>query len=178
MTSSAPKIMWWVHHWNKDQYGIGPHVSGFETEAQARRWADLLAKQCPDPVVTVKLFKVTDELVGSSAGGVLHDQARPVDRLTFRSPINSEGSWGERNLAKDAESTMDLYLYPSGQGEIEWICDELDICEHIGLEIEFNAYGSRTLVGYDGVMSLPKQAMELCERWGINCADMRKTESA
>jgi len=103
------------------------------------------------------------------------DEDKPVDRLVFRSPINSEGSWGQRNLSRDTESSMELYLYKNGQGSIEWIVEELDLVEHIGCTFEFDAKGKRTLVDYDGVFSLPDQAMDLLERNGIDFAEMRET---
>jgi len=102
-----------------------------------------------------------------------HDKA--IDRLTFHSPINSEGSWGSRNLAKRAKSTMDLFMHKDGSASIEWCCDALNLVEHIGLVFEFDAKGKRTLTDYDGVMTLPKQAMDLLEKHGIDCAEMRKS---
>lgn len=98
-----------------------------------------------------------------------------VDKLEFESPINLEGSWGGRNLAKSAKSTMELWLHKDNTGDIEWIVDELDIVEGIGLWFEIDKDGKRTLVDYDGVMTLPDQAMDLLEKNGVDCAEMRKS---
>lgn len=98
-----------------------------------------------------------------------------IDSLTFRSPITLEGLWGERNLASDAESVMDLYFYRDATGFIEWECEALDLVEHIGLVFELDRNGKRTLTDYDGVFSLPDQAMDLLEKNGVDCREMRKS---
>jgi len=98
----------------------------------------------------------------------------PTDTLEFTSPINLEGSWGARNLSKNAASRMDLFLLPCASvGFIEWDVPALDIHEHIGLTFDLDDAGKRTLTDYDGVMTLPAEAILLCERNGIDCADMR-----
>ena len=98
------------------------------------------------------------------------------DTLEFESPINLEGSWGERNLAKSTKSTMDLYLGKDpAHGYIEWDIPALDMTEGIGLVFERKDDGKLELVDYDGVMTLPEQAMDLLERNGFCCADMRKS---
>lgn len=102
------------------------------------------------------------------------DTDTPIDTLKFKSPINLEGSWGQRNLAKKATSTMALYLNKDDTGFIEWEVASLDLFETIGLVFEFDAKGKRTLVDYDGVFSLPDRAMDLLERNGVDCAEMRK----
>lgn len=106
------------------------------------------------------------------------EKAKPIDTLKFKSPINLEGSWGERNLAKSATSTMALFLNKDDTGWIEWEIASLDRYEEIGLTFEFDANGKRTLVDYDGVFSLPKQAMDMLERNGIDVAEMRKSLSS
>jgi hypothetical protein len=101
---------------------------------------------------------------------------KPVDRLEFESPINLEGSWGQRNLAETTKSTMDLYLHTESlTGYIEWDIPDLDMVEGIGLVFKIDAKGKRTLVDYDGVFTIPDQAMDLLERNGIDCAEMRQT---
>lgn len=101
-----------------------------------------------------------------------------LDTLEFESPINLEGSWGERNIATSTKSTMDLYMSEDDRMSafIEWDIPDLDMTEGIGLVFEHSADGSRrVLVDYDGVMTLPDQAMDLLEKHGIDCADMRET---
>ena len=97
-----------------------------------------------------------------------------IDTLKFTSPINLEGSWGERNLSESAQSSMALFLNKDDTGWIEWECEELDLTESIGLRFEFDSKGKRSLVDYDGVFSLPDQAMDLLERNGIDVSEMRK----
>ena len=100
-----------------------------------------------------------------------------VDTLQFMSPINQEGSWGQRNLAKRTKSVMDLYLNTDDTGFIEWDIPKLGMTEEIGLVFEIDPKGKRTLVDYDGVFSLPDQAMDLLERNGIDVSEMRKSLS-
>lgn len=99
--------------------------------------------------------------------------AEKIATLTFESPLTMEGSWGSRMLADKAQSTMDLYFNKDDTGFIEWCCDELDLVEHIGLSFEFDRLGKRTLTDYDGVMTLPDQAMDLLEQHGVDCREMR-----
>lgn len=99
-----------------------------------------------------------------------------VGKHEFLSPINLEGSWGGRNLAKQAKSVMELYFYKSNANHatIEWEIPKLDMVEQIGLTFEIDAKGKRTLVDYDGVMTIPDQAMDLLEKHGVDCTEMRK----
>lgn len=95
--------------------------------------------------------------------------------MEFESPINLERSTGIQPVADKARSRMELFLNTDDTGYIEWSVDDLDMYEDIGLTFEIDAHGKRTLVEYDGVMTLPDQAMELCERHGIDVAEMRKS---
>ncbi len=86
--------------------------------------------------------------------------------IEFDSPINIEGSWGSRPVADKAHSKMTLtWAKPKMQGCIEWQIDYHDggdDVEEIGIWVE-----AGVLVDYDGVMSLPEQAVELLEKAGI-----------
>lgn len=104
------------------------------------------------------------------------DTSYKVGVMEFYSPINQEGSWGSRPLAKRTKSIFTLYYYrDSLDGLIEWEIPHLDMVESIGLVFELDQAGKRTLVDYDGVFSLPAQAMDLLERHGVDCAKMRKS---
>lgn len=105
----------------------------------------------------------------------MSDNGELIDTHTFHSPINQEGSWGQRPLAKRAKSVMRLYYYKDQHAFIEWEVPALDLVEHIGLVFEFDRAGKRTLVDYDGVFTLPDQAMDLLEKHGVDCAQMRKS---
>jgi hypothetical protein len=92
---------------------------------------------------------------------------KPVASKTFTSELIKEGSWGERDLGT-FESTMDLYEMEGDAGRlyIEWEVPDLDEFEEIGIWVEM-VDGKRTLRDYDGVFSLPEQAIELLESHGI-----------
>lgn len=102
-------------------------------------------------------------------------EAEKIDTLTFKSPLNLEGSWGMRSLSAETESVMELYFYKDNSGFIDWINDEFDMSEHIGVWFEIDRNGKRTLTDYDGVFTLPDQAMDLLEKNGVDCAEMRKS---
>ena len=93
--------------------------------------------------------------------------AKPIASKTFTAELIKEGSWGERELGKH-ESTMDLYEVEGDAGRlgIEWDIPALDHVEEIGIWVEM-IDGKRTLCDYDGVFSLPAEAIELLESVGI-----------
>lgn len=95
-----------------------------------------------------------------------------VATTTSTSPINLEDSWGERTLSSGTGSIMRLYLNTDDTGYIEWEVPELDLYEDIGLTFEFDPKGKRTLVDYDGVMSMPKQALKLLTENGIDTGEI------
>jgi hypothetical protein len=85
---------------------------------------------------------------------------------TFTADLQMAGSWGAYSIGTH-ESTMDLYLHPTEQrGFIEWDIPHIDDIEEIGLWFETRD-GVRHLTDYDGVMSLPKQAVEMIRENGI-----------
>ena len=100
---------------------------------------------------------------------------KPTDILEFHSPINMEGSWGGRTLSRKAKSIMRLWLHKDpSSGGIEWEVPKLDLYEEIGLTFEWDdKKQKRVLVDYDGVMSIPDQALDLLERNGIDVSEMR-----
>ena len=72
----------------------------------------------------------------------------------------SEGSWGSRSVGKHP-STMILYAGPNSY-MIEWDIPALETCEHIGLTFEH-----KTLTDYDGVFSLPREAIKFLRKQGF-----------
>lgn len=88
-----------------------------------------------------------------------------VAEVTFTSELISEGSWGSRGIGKH-ESTMTLYMGPP-QGCIEWDIPGLDETVEIGLAFEYDGKGALSLVDYDGVFSLPEEAVALLRKQGI-----------
>lgn len=99
--------------------------------------------------------------------------ATKIATMSFESPLSLEGSWGSRPIADKATSVFDLYYNQDDTGYIEWECEEMDMYECIGLTFEFDEKGNRTLTDYDGVMTLPDQAMDLLEQQGVDCSEMR-----
>lgn len=85
---------------------------------------------------------------------------------TFTAALISEGSWGARDLGTH-ESTMDLYFRKDNTGYIEWNLPSLDEYECIGLWFDIGADGSRTLSDYDGIFSLPDEAIALLREAGV-----------
>ena len=81
--------------------------------------------------------------------------------LTFNSPINVDN--GHVNIPQgEHESTMELFTNENGTPTmIEWDVDALGQLEHIGL-----FFDGRTLIDYDGVFELPKQAIKLIRKSG------------
>ena len=87
-----------------------------------------------------------------------------VESIEFRAPIRREwsGSSTVDELGTD-ECTMTFYesaLTP-GRGMIEWDIPGLEETHHIG--VWFDA-AKRELPDYDGLFSLPEQAIELLEK--------------
>jgi hypothetical protein len=88
------------------------------------------------------------------------------DRLVgykWTGPLRYEGSWGSTTAAPSAR--FELIAYPT-TGRPEYM--ELDVndgedAETIGLE--YDAHG--TVTGYDGVMSIPLEALALLHTLGI-----------
>lgn len=85
----------------------------------------------------------------------------PIATKTFTTELVREGSWGVQDLGS-YESTMSLYDVEgdAGKGFIEWDVPELENTEEIGLWYEMRG-AQRALTDYDGVFSLPEQAIEL-----------------
>jgi len=106
-----------------------------------------------------------------------------VDTHTFRSPISLERTSGTTPVTDDALSVMRLFFYKNGEGCIEWDVwtdgvakddEEPDFFEEIGLWFEYDVKGKRTLTDYDGVFSIPDEALDLLEKHGVDVADMRE----
>lgn len=90
-----------------------------------------------------------------------------IDTHTFTAALRSEGSWGASALGTH-ESSMDLWLDEDRtKGFIEWDIPALETTEEIGLWFEKGRAGRMYLTDYDGVMSLPKEAIALLRKNGI-----------
>ena len=62
---------------------------------------------------------------------------------------------------------MDLHFNTDNTGFIEWDIPSLHYTEEIGLWFEIDKDGKRTLSDYDGVFSLPSEAIALIRKNGV-----------
>lgn len=92
-----------------------------------------------------------------------------IESITHTTPINLEYSHGTESQGKHGW-TMDLYFDNDNTGFIEWDIPSLERTEYIGLWFEIDQDGKRTLSDYDGVFSLPSEAIELLRKHGIDPA--------
>lgn len=81
---------------------------------------------------------------------------------TFVTNLRIEGSWGATDVGEH-ESTMELRAN-DGTDWIEWDIPGLD--EYVEIGLWFDEDG-KTLTDYDGVMSIPKEALDLIEEAGF-----------
>ncbi len=85
---------------------------------------------------------------------------------TFKSSLIMEGSWGEQSLGEH-QSVMELYLTEDKtRGFIEWDVPELQELTEIGLWFQTHG-GEMVLTDYDGVFSLPYEAIKMLEETGV-----------
>ena len=105
------------------------------------------------------------------------DKSTLIDEITFESPIEKSNSYASWTLSEKAKSKMSLYFNKDDTGYIEWEIEELDEYNDIGLTFEFDVAGKRTLVDYDGIFALPKVALDLLEKNGVDVKDMRSSLS-
>jgi len=99
-----------------------------------------------------------------------------LDKITFKSPINIDN--GYTNIPQgEHESSMELIQYED-RGQIivviEWVVMALDSVEHIGIEWDLNGDGKKIVTGYDGVFELPEQAIQLLEKNGFDCGEVKE----
>lgn len=84
----------------------------------------------------------------------------------FTSQINRETTFMSEELGV-YESEMELSMNEENtEGFIEWIVDSLDECICIGIWVE-----NKILIDYDGVFSLPVQAVELLRKAGFEVTE-------
>ncbi len=86
----------------------------------------------------------------------------------FYSPINKVGSFGVLPVSDRMYSTMEFFPRPDGTGGcIEWIVYDADgndeFVEHIGIWWSED----KSLMDYDGVFDIPREALELLITMGV-----------
>ncbi|MBT2325518.1 hypothetical protein J7E62_24600 [Variovorax paradoxus] len=86
----------------------------------------------------------------------------------FTAELILEGSWGERRLGKHP-SSMELWQgEEAGYAFIEWDIPALDRTEEIGIWFDRD---TKELTDYDGIFSLPVEAIALLEENGIKVGE-------
>lgn len=100
----------------------------------------------------------------------MEQHSKPIATAVFTTGLISQGSWGASALGVH-ESTMELFdTDDAAYSVIEWDIPALEDTEYIGLWFETRD-GARALIDYDGVGSLPREAVLLLERVGIVVSD-------
>jgi hypothetical protein len=76
----------------------------------------------------------------------------------------SHGSFGANDVGTHA-STMEFFVFDdeAGKGEIEWDIPSLEDTEHIYLTWD----EEKNLTAYDGIASLPREAIKFLEEKGF-----------
>ena len=90
----------------------------------------------------------------------LPNEITKVDEITFVAEIISETSFSATELGKH-ESTMSLYENGEDIYYIEWDIPKLETVELINLYCE---EGTKCVYDYDGVFSLPVEALRLLHK--------------
>lgn len=94
---------------------------------------------------------------------------KSIDKITFTSPINIDN--GFTNIPQgEHESTMELFGDEIGRYRIEWMIEALNTVEYIGV---FCYDADKVVSDYDGVFELPEQAIQLLEKNGFNCEEVK-----
>lgn len=89
---------------------------------------------------------------------------KTIASKAFTAELYLEGSWGARDVGKH-DSTMTLYdTNERNCFGIEWDIPGLDRTEVIGIWIDVD---TREITDYDGVFSLPAEAIALLEEAGF-----------
>jgi hypothetical protein len=100
-----------------------------------------------------------------------------IAKKTFTAQMVMEGSFGAYEVGAH-ESTMELLQFNDGSYSIEWDIPALDETYGIGLELEvITDLKSGTfhylVTGYDGIMSLPSEAIQLLEENRFDCSQVK-----
>lgn len=93
---------------------------------------------------------------------------KSIKTITLNTALIREGSWGASDIGTH-KSTMEFFEPDDGDitgAMIEWDIPAIEDTELIGLTFEV-LDGKRTLTDYDGVHSLPDEAIILIESLGI-----------
>ena len=86
---------------------------------------------------------------------------KSIKTITFETECYMEGSWGSRWLGK-LSCSMELFDAGKGQAMIEFIAG--NNVEHIGISYD----ETKKVIDYDGVFSIPNEAIKLLESVGYN----------
>lgn len=92
-------------------------------------------------------------------------KSKSIDKVTLPdTSMVMHGSWGANAVGRHV-STMELYVHEgqAGSGSIEWDIPSLERTESIGLTWD----NDKNLLDYDGISSLPREAIALLEKHGF-----------
>lgn len=90
---------------------------------------------------------------------------KSIKTIKFDAECYMEGTWGTRPLGK-LKCSMELFDAGKGNAMIEFIAG--DNVEHIGIVYD----EMKKVIDYDGVFSIPDEAIKLLESVGYNLEDV------
>ena len=91
---------------------------------------------------------------------------KSIKKVEFEAHCKLEGTWGERKLGK-RQCSLEVFDHENGKNlMIEFIAGE--DCEHIGLSYDDN----KNIYDYDGVFSVPVQAIDMLNELGYKTDDI------
>lgn len=90
-----------------------------------------------------------------------------IAKYSFRSPINVDNGFTNTNIAKETESSLELFKMSLGRYLVEWLVMELDMVEHIGI---FCYQDDKVISDYDGVFEVPKEVIKFLQEQGFDCS--------
>lgn len=104
-----------------------------------------------------------------------NEKQNPRPRIEFETECYMEGSWGSRELGR-LKCSMELFDWGKqfdpysrtrrGEAQIEFIAG--NHVEHIGLIYDEN----KRITDYDGVFSVPQEAIQMLKDNGFNTEDI------
>lgn len=85
--------------------------------------------------------------------------------VTWEGPVSEEGSWGTHKLADKAQCEVALFLNQRGDlyATLMARIGTATMCEYVGLD---TAGSRKHVTGFNGVMSMPPQALIALEEAG------------
>jgi hypothetical protein len=86
---------------------------------------------------------------------------------TFYAPLNIDDGHTNINVHKTTKHEMMFTLTDPEEAHIEWVVNDGEFVEHIGLW-----FRDKSLVDYDGVFELPEQVITWLNEMGYNTEEI------